>query len=73
MLLEPQIYLRNGQMVLTGIIQQSGLNADLEMIMDVGVTPDGKPDISLSLSNGRLVLTATRYARKYICTDKVCL
>lgn len=47
MLLEPQISLRNGQMVLTGIIQQSGLNADLEMIMDVGVTPDGKPDVTL--------------------------
>jgi hypothetical protein len=47
MLLEPQIFLRDGQMVLTGIIQQSGLNADLEMVMDVGVTPDGKPEVSL--------------------------
>lgn len=46
-LLEPRISLRNGQMVLTGIIQQSGLNADLEMIMDVGVSPDGKPDVTL--------------------------
>jgi uncharacterized protein YpmS len=44
---DPQISLRNGQMVLTGNVQQSGLNADLEMVMDVGVTPDGRPDISV--------------------------
>jgi uncharacterized protein YpmS len=44
---DPQVSLRNGQMVLTGKVQQSGLNADLEMIMDVGVTADGRPDVSL--------------------------
>jgi hypothetical protein len=44
---DPQIALRDGQMVLTGKVQQAGLNADLEMVMDVGVTSDGKPDVSL--------------------------
>jgi len=44
---DPKVSLRNGQMVLTGKVQQSGLNADLEMIMEVGVTSDGKPDVSL--------------------------
>jgi uncharacterized protein YpmS len=44
---EPQVFLQDGQMVLTGKVQQSGLNADLEMVMEVGVTSDGKPDVSL--------------------------
>jgi len=44
---DPQVSLRNGQMVLTGKVQQSGLNADLEMVMEVGVTSDGRPDVSL--------------------------
>ena len=44
---DPQVFLRDGQMVLTGKVQQSGLNADLEMIMEVGVTSDGRPEISL--------------------------
>jgi uncharacterized protein YpmS len=44
---DPQVSLRDGQMVLTGKVQQSGLNADLEVVMTVGVTTDGKPDVSL--------------------------
>jgi uncharacterized protein YpmS len=44
---EPQVALRDGQMVLTGKVQQSGLNADLEMVMEVGATSDGKPDVSV--------------------------
>lgn len=44
---EPQISLRNDQMILTGMVQQAGLNADLEMVMEVVVTPDGKPDVSV--------------------------
>jgi uncharacterized protein YpmS len=44
---EPQVSLRDGQMVLTGKVQQSGLNADLEMVMEVGATSDGKPDVSV--------------------------
>ena len=44
---DPQVSLRDGQMVLTGKVQQSGLNADLEMVMNVGVTADGRPDVSL--------------------------
>jgi uncharacterized protein YpmS len=54
---DPQVYLRDGQMVLTGKVQQSGLNAELEMIMEVGVTADGRPDISLvSVSVGMFSL-----------------
>jgi uncharacterized protein YpmS len=44
---DPQVSLQNGQMVLTGNVVQAGLNADLEMVMDVGVTADGRPDVSL--------------------------
>jgi uncharacterized protein YpmS len=44
---DPQVALRDGQMLLTGIVQQPGLNADLEMVLDVDVTSDGKPEISL--------------------------
>jgi uncharacterized protein YpmS len=44
---EPQVSLRDGKMVLTGKVQQSGLNADLEMVMEVDATSDGKPDVSV--------------------------
>jgi uncharacterized protein YpmS len=44
---DPQVHLRDGQMILTGQVQQSGLNAELEMVMQAGVTADGRPEISL--------------------------
>jgi uncharacterized protein YpmS len=54
---DPQVFLRDGQMVLTGKVQQSGLNADMTMTMDVGVTADGRPDVSLvSVSVGMFSL-----------------
>jgi uncharacterized protein YpmS len=44
---EPQVSLRDDQMILNGRVQQAGLNADMEMVMEVGVTPAGQPDVTV--------------------------
>jgi uncharacterized protein YpmS len=43
-LTEPQIYLQNGQIQLNGNVHQGGVNAPLEMSMEVTVNDQGRPD-----------------------------
>lgn len=42
MLQEPQVFLRDGQITVTGKVQQSGLTAPLTLVLDVGVDPQGQ-------------------------------
>lgn len=40
---EPQVFLRNEQMRLTGKVTQGNLRANLEIILDIYATEDGRP------------------------------
>ena len=42
-LANPQVFLRDGQMIVTGRVNQGGLSADLEVVIEITVDTDGKP------------------------------
>ena len=42
-LVSPQVFLRDGQVRVNGRVNQSGLNADLEVVVEITVTEDGQP------------------------------
>jgi uncharacterized protein YpmS len=44
---DPQVYLREGQMKITGKVQQAGLTADLQIALTISVTQDGRLSFQL--------------------------
>jgi uncharacterized protein YpmS len=46
-ILDPQVLLRNGQITLTGKVQQSGLTLPLKLVLTVSVSPSGQPQYKI--------------------------
>ncbi len=44
----PQVYLRDGQIQVFGTVQRSSLQATASMTLEVGIGPDGIPELSLT-------------------------